>query len=594
MLSASRLTFENSWTLPINCLRDQRYIRSCDEAHRQPKTSRSQTRKASSYLGFVWTPSAILKGTAARSSHISGGYKLRSPGCLVTFPNSFVVRGPGDCRCEVWDCETHTYVGLLGHISCILTLSTDRTVKDYFDANRSTLFPDGDELIVRTCLTYLSFDDFAKNISLDQTRAGCQYVRQLLADEEYPFLQYATTCWGRHVAKMGGSMSPGLHLEIGNFLLRDGTLFLCAVALWSSVFDFHRLAQLSLNGNKHHYHYLAFISWFGLMPLLPLYIADGAPRDGGLEDDCLLLGAKNGQDDIVQFFIDRGADCDGASDSDGSALWNATIRGYTSVVATLLRHGAGNNAKIRHADSRSLSPNRYLVDLMQEAHRRGRSEVERLLKGRIYGMSGERLGSSPGGLYYGLMPGLMSYPLPSLAPSPDPVIPSPQGADPSFRVPTPATKQTLGHTRPNTLPNRGNSPQSENLPGSSGSYLSRPQTFSNLRGGPESPSSEPPRYQSQSLHFGATQSSTNPPGYQTQSLHFGAINVPPPPPQRVGRIKAFSEIATHQPQPLLGAITALPTPTLTHGVVRMKALSEIPRQQRPQTDVPSSSTDPPM
>ncbi len=374
--------------------------------------------------------------------------------------------------------ETHPCVGLLEAYSYtshdhILTSITDQTVKDYLDENRSTLFPKGDELIARTCLTYLSFDDFAKNISLDQPRADCQYVRHLLADEEYPFLQYAATYWGRHVAKLGNSMSSDS--AIGSFLSKDRTLFLCAVALWSSVFDFHRLAQLSLNGNKHHYHHLAFISWLGLMPLLPLYLPDGAPVDRGLEDKCLLLGAKNGQDDVVRFFIDRGADCDGASDSDGPALWNAAIRGYTIVVATLLRHGAGNNARIRHAENRTLSQNHPLQDLMQKAHRRGRSDVERLLRGHIYGM-GEPLDSLPGGRSL-LMPG--PYPLPS-PDSPSP-IQSLQPVEFTSDVPTPATHLGfIGHMQPQTRSRSRERTPPPDYPGSpSTSHMSRPHTLSN-------------------------------------------------------------------------------------------------------------------
>ena len=54
----------------------------------------------------------------------------------------------------------------------------------------------------------------------------------------------------------------------------------------------------------------------------------------------LLLAAREGQNDMVAFLIENGADVNLVSNSQRSALYYATENGFTEIVEQLLMAGA--------------------------------------------------------------------------------------------------------------------------------------------------------------------------------------------------------------------------------------------------------------
>ncbi|KAK0445033.1 uncharacterized protein EV420DRAFT_981971 [Desarmillaria tabescens] len=66
-----------------------------------------------------------------------------------------------------------------------------RSAQEYFRLNQTSLFPHIQEDIVRTCITYLSFDDFHSS----------DFANSTVALERYPFLRYSLNHWEHHVKK---------------------------------------------------------------------------------------------------------------------------------------------------------------------------------------------------------------------------------------------------------------------------------------------------------------------------------------------------------------------------------------------------------
>jgi ankyrin repeat protein len=69
------------------------------------------------------------------------------------------------------------------------------TIKDYLTKHRRKYFPNGHALLVRTCLTYLSFSAFSNEIGR---------TRFLKDGDLFPFFNYAGFQWGNHARKSNG------------------------------------------------------------------------------------------------------------------------------------------------------------------------------------------------------------------------------------------------------------------------------------------------------------------------------------------------------------------------------------------------------
>lgn len=108
------------------------------------------------------------------------------------------------------------------------------TVQQYLDENRSILLPDAEALVLRTCLTYLSFNEFnrgrCKFETLDTapvtdyakgTRvAKRRFLPHRLA--KFPFLQYAASNWGRHaVGEVGMTYRNEILVFLRNAMLLE-------------------------------------------------------------------------------------------------------------------------------------------------------------------------------------------------------------------------------------------------------------------------------------------------------------------------------------------------------------------------------------
>jgi Ankyrin repeats (3 copies) len=84
------------------------------------------------------------------------------------------------------------------------------TTKEYFERVRMAQFPCAQTNIAMTCLTYISFDAFAKGYCLNDRDMNARL-------REYPFLNYAAKYWGDHAREGPEEVIKELALEFLNY-----------------------------------------------------------------------------------------------------------------------------------------------------------------------------------------------------------------------------------------------------------------------------------------------------------------------------------------------------------------------------------------
>ncbi|KAK0219022.1 hypothetical protein IW262DRAFT_1558972 [Armillaria fumosa] len=100
----------------------------------------------------------------------------------------------------------------------ILTFAHN-TMQEYFhDRREGKLFPCIQETITRTCLSYMSFNDFGLSSDVDLDNVNSDNKNTHLHDnlaQDYPFLPYASLYWGNHAC---GQVELKMKDEIVTFL----------------------------------------------------------------------------------------------------------------------------------------------------------------------------------------------------------------------------------------------------------------------------------------------------------------------------------------------------------------------------------------
>ena len=96
------------------------------------------------------------------------------------------------------------------------------TFQQYLEQKAKTLFPEAQAEIVRTCLTYLSFDEFEQG--------PCHQDRDLMVRRKrWPLLRYAVCEWGQHARQGAEEICRDL---IVSFLSQDAKLSASVQILW--------------------------------------------------------------------------------------------------------------------------------------------------------------------------------------------------------------------------------------------------------------------------------------------------------------------------------------------------------------------------
>lgn len=264
------------------------------------------------------------------------------------------------------------------------------TTQEYLERKASEFFPDAQEEIVRTCLTYLSFQEFEGG--------PCNSDKEVETRlQERPLLQYASRHWGHHITGLleeteeeaildflnhSSKMASSLQiLHIRAHKLERYTQFYPrnVTALWlAAYFGLSRIAKLLLeNGveddghdnfgtrpfelaaSRGHedvvrlllrykgtrdintaFHHAA---WSGHEAVMRILLENGAdinaPNKIGMT--ALHLASQMGHEKLTRFLLDRGADIALTTDNGRVALFLSARSGYSAVTRVLLEHGGG-------------------------------------------------------------------------------------------------------------------------------------------------------------------------------------------------------------------------------------------------------------
>jgi Ankyrin repeats (3 copies) len=161
-------------------------------------------------------------------------------------------------------------------------------MQQYFERRREALFPGAHTSIAITCLTYLSFDVFARGAFFDP-----EELQSFLHD--YIFLDYSAVYWGRHAHECSENLDRTLLIGY----LQDNAEVTCASRILLKSYLYSVLnSHLKFLGM----HVCAF---FGLHHSLQILLeAGGKPvSQDFLSRTPLHWAAENGHDTVVKLLL---------------------------------------------------------------------------------------------------------------------------------------------------------------------------------------------------------------------------------------------------------------------------------------------------
>lgn len=243
------------------------------------------------------------------------------------------------------------------------------TMQEYFTRHQESFFPEADQTITATCLTYLSYHSFRQGMCLNDT----EFEARL---SQYPLYSYAAQHWGHHAR---------VHSTIDDLLL--------GFLKCNGVLDASVQALFALKGDYGFGYYCLVIpfgftalhlaAWFGLEKVLQFlitkdhasYTIDSKNRDplawaalNGhtsvvkmlLDDGVwtlrhdeegytpISLAAMNGHTGLVRLFLDCNVDPNLSGPGGKIPLTEASFRGHYDTVKMLLDRGAHPDPKGNH------------------------------------------------------------------------------------------------------------------------------------------------------------------------------------------------------------------------------------------------------
>ncbi|KAI9879865.1 MAG: hypothetical protein M1830_006717 [Pleopsidium flavum] len=223
------------------------------------------------------------------------------------------------------------------------------TTQEYFERTRETRFPHAQRELASTCLTYLSFAEFANGLCVKNDKehdrhddyvyhysAHYKFTRDRI--EKNVLLDYAARHWGNHAREVF-RQDPNISQLIWRFFENGGNLA-CSVEVerHSQSGDRRLGAPVCLEDVPN----LHVAASFGLDEIVKLLLEEGISVDvsdsyGGT---ALHKAARNGHVTMVQMLLERGADTK-RGDRDGwTALAWAASAGHETVVRILLKEGS--------------------------------------------------------------------------------------------------------------------------------------------------------------------------------------------------------------------------------------------------------------
>ena len=217
------------------------------------------------------------------------------------------------------------------------------TAREYFERKATKLLQAAEMEMAQTCLTYLSFSEFAAGCCSDDTTFELRMT-------QHPFLQYAASFWGLHAK---GSHEHNIEQLALEFLTNPS---LVASAVQTKVISESKgtVKDLGYSQAFPQISGLGLAASSGLVKLSNILIEKGANVN---ECDSFGLRALHhavmaGHADTVQILLDTGADANASIDSkqpalniEGTPLHLAAHQGHLSIVNILFANNANVNQR---------------------------------------------------------------------------------------------------------------------------------------------------------------------------------------------------------------------------------------------------------
>ncbi|SJL14339.1 uncharacterized protein ARMOST_17795 [Armillaria ostoyae] len=219
------------------------------------------------------------------------------------------------------------------------------TTQEYFISRHNDLFPNIQDKITRTCLTYMSFDNLALPRTVlearlpDRSRSDLTICLRQLA-EKHPFLYYSSSCWAYHAK---GKVEHSIQEEIIAFLgvARNRV----AADTFRAVLTFHGTDSLTPSP-------LQFAAYHGLVHIMEALLNQGADTQGEL---LLIAAAQGGHLDMVKLLLSRASVDVNQVDPKKrcTPLIEAASQGHEEVVKAILesKHMNSLNSVDQFGDS---------------------------------------------------------------------------------------------------------------------------------------------------------------------------------------------------------------------------------------------------
>ncbi|CVL03942.1 related to ankyrin [Fusarium proliferatum] len=202
------------------------------------------------------------------------------------------------------------------------------TTQEYFEKTKTTWFPEAENEITTTCVTYLNFQEF---------RSGICHTDEALRKrlDENPLFYYASHHWGDH-ARNAKTICKG----VIEFLKSDSNVESSAQLLmaWRRYFDSQR-APKNIKG-------LHLAAYFGNMVEAQILLLDNDPDlINGHGMTALSYAANNGHIAVVEMLVENGANINLGDYLSLTPLSRACVSGHATIAGILLQNHAQVDSK---------------------------------------------------------------------------------------------------------------------------------------------------------------------------------------------------------------------------------------------------------
>ena len=193
---------------------------------------------------------------------------------------------------------------------------------EYLTATRTRWFPDAERNIAQICLSYLSLDVFAEpcpRIEDFEPRA-----------REYPFISYASRCWGDHVRAASGDMEK----RALDYLRQPRRVAAYIQAAWHTGLGAGESWDVRRDVNALH-----VCAWFGLSSLIEALDPDKVDIvEQTYGQTPLMYACRRGHLEAAETLLDLGANVNRRSSKGQTPLFEAIAHNKLTIIKNLLAH----------------------------------------------------------------------------------------------------------------------------------------------------------------------------------------------------------------------------------------------------------------